>query len=220
MSEKPVLRGGIGQRLEEVEKNSTLRPLQSGLIAKPHRIEYNDGRLQLTLPDCAAQASMPSVISVREGRLDAITSASVLADYVDIREAVHHVGLRLSEVLAQGFEWLTHPYARFARLGGPLGTTAPPSVQTLEEVVDYFTNPRWLVKEVNAFRLVKDGLEVGLRLRNMRRSFPPMDGSTKGLPDEIAAAIDRKMTHAERLSEKAYFLEMAFVKERARPIPK
>jgi hypothetical protein len=222
MSDKPVLRAGVGQRAEEIAKNSTLRPLQTGAVSTPHRIEYKDHRLELTLPDCGAQISMPTTISISEDRLEQIGSASVLTDYVDIRQAVHHVGLRLNEVLAQGFEWLPDSYARFASLGeaSPIGTAVPASVKSLDEVVDYFTNPQWLVKEINAFRLLKEGLEVGLRLRNMRRSFPHMNGSWQQTPDQVAAAIDRQMTHDERLDEKAYYLEMSFAKEFPRASPK
>jgi hypothetical protein len=221
MSDKPVLRAGVGRKLSEIERLSTFPwPLQTGIINRPHRIEYKDHRLELTLPDCGAQISMPTTISVHEDRLEQIGSASVLADYVDIREAVHHVGLRLNEVLAQGFEWQTDRYARFARLNGPYGTTAPPSVKNLDEVVDYFTNPQWLIKEINAFALIKDGLEVALRLRNMRRSFPKGGDIWKEHRDVTAAALDSKMTHGERLDEKAYYLEMTFVKERPRASPK
>lgn len=221
MPDKPVLRCGLGQTSEEIDAQSTfkIRDLRSYsskglspfLIVTPHRIEYADERLQLTLPDCGAQVSMPTSFSMYQDRLRMIADASVLADYVNIHQAVEQAELRMKDVLAQGFEWANHPYARFAATSEAArpGIKVPGSVGSVRELVDYFMSPEWVVREVLVFSLVKGDLAVKCRIRNMRRSFPKDGGGAKE-----ATETEYQLNHEQRLAEKSYYVTMAIVPSR------
>lgn len=217
-SDTPVLRCRLGQTSEEIDAQSTFKILsvpgyspqrsRPFLIVTPHRIEYADERLRLTLPDCGAQISMPTSIDMYKDRLQMIADASVLADYVTLEQAVETAEQRMNEVLAQGFVWATHAYARFAATStaAPRGVNYPDSVGSIRELVDYFLNPDWVILEVMVFALVKGDLAVKCRIKNMRRSFPKGGGGAKA-----AAEAEKLLSREQRLTERSYYVTMSIV---------
>ena len=54
------------------------------------------------------------------------------------------------------------------------------TLANIEDVAPFFLNPEYCTAEMIIFILVKEGLDVELRLKNMRRVFP----SGSGLPND------------------------------------
>ncbi len=218
MSVKPLLRFRLGQISAEVDAQSSfkIRNLPgystSGaspfLITIPHRIEYADERLQLTLPDCGAQISMPTTVSMDEDRVRMMGQASVLADYVTLEQAVATAELRMNEVLSQGFTWAKHEYARFAATstGAEQGVNYPDFVNSVRELVDYFLNTEWVIVEVQVFVLIKNDLGVACRIKNMRRAFPKGGGGVRA-----AARAEKLLNRDQLLAERSYYVTMSIV---------
>lgn len=85
------------------------------------------------------------------------------------------------------------------------GVNVPGSVSSIDEVIPYFLNKDYCLVEIIAFSMIKENLEVELRIKNMRRAFPD------DLPTaEAVHSSEDRVSDIERRTEAVYFLEITF----------
>ena len=210
---RPELHLAIGQMRDAIDRQSSLKESDSNnslpftrFITIPHAIFYDDAQLKLTLPDCGARISMPTVLSFVRDKLDMCT-ASVLGDYVDVSTAAKKARELLSDLLRQGFSYLDSKYARLATIDAyeAPGVTAPPSLNNEDEIESLFLNGRYGVGTLIVCIVKSADLKVDFRMKNMRRAFNHGE-------DELRAQEDG-LSDQQRSAEKAYYLEITILKE-------
>jgi hypothetical protein len=199
----------MGRSAEEVARKSGLEPsfLQRGLITTPHSIAYEDDRVAMFLGECANSISMPTSLGFTAGSL-AVWSASVLGEYADLGRSISEADRQLSYFLDRGFKFRSNdPYARFASLGSCSAevTGAPQSVPDIRDIRSLMLNRDYCTTGVNVFVLDKDGLQVSLRLENMRRTFPDT------ISDLEMVRREKSMSERELEEEKAYYLDFGML---------
>ena len=225
--EKLALVVALGMSPEEVVRRSTL-PIrfslhsvggaQAGgtLVTAPHRFVYQDATLNLVLPEAGNKISMPTGILVMNGRVS-LVSASALGDYVNLAKAIGTSRTLLEAVVAQGFEYGRHDPAQFRYprfLLARKNSGAPRTVENFEEMEQAFLNSPYYLQEFLVFSMVKQDLQISLRVSNMRRLHTEgrVSTSTPSKTLEERAAYERdKMNERFLRSERAYYLDVSVI---------
>lgn len=213
--QKPILRVAIGKTSGEIDAQSTLKIARDGYSGRggeprfytsPHVFIYSDERLQLTLTECGQKVSMPTVVTMMDDRLESISTTSVLGEYASIGLAISEAEKIQHTIENQGFKFKADEYSRLAEVGAyaAKGVSVPRTVAAIGDVLPYFLNVDYCIKEIIFFILIKDGLQVQLRMRNMRRSFP-RDGN---LPDDVRRG-DAALGKMGLEKEPVYYLDLS-----------
>ena len=182
---------------------------------------YEDQSLRLVFPDAGNQRSMPTSLTVTDDSLT-LVSVSALGEYVDVKAAVAESKRLLAVLQAQRFDYPSedpakgiHPKFLLARKNLLSNPPPPRTVSSFEDMEAAFLNSAFYLEEFLVFRLRREGIDVGLRVTNMRRRHTENQVSWKGpilsiqeRADQEARLFDRGMLERER----AYYLEVSIVR--------